>query len=294
MRVVMKNKQLEVSVNTLGAEICSIRDCETQVEYMWQADKKFWKRHAPVLFPFVGSLKEKRYTYQNKTYSMGQHGFARDMEFVVIEQKQDEIWFELTSNETTLENYPFDFILQIGYQLEDRSVKVLYRVINPSKDVMYFSIGAHPAFQCPYDVKDEAYYLRLDHTKKLQVYSLDTKLGVRKAKPQEVKFTYIDSDYAYIKLTKELFAKDALIVEHTNITEASLCYADKTPYITVTFDAPLFGIWSPANTGAPFVCIEPWYGRCDTINSPDELNQKEYVNALNEAECFERSYTLQF
>jgi galactose mutarotase-like enzyme len=294
MKVTMKNKQLEVSVNTMGAEICSVRDCETKEEFMWNADPKYWKRYAPILFPFVGLVRDKQYSYQGKRYQMGQHGFARDMEFQLIEQTEEELWFELNSNATTLENYPFEFKLQLGYQLEERTVKVMYRVINPSKEVMYFSIGAHPAFICPYDENKSAYYVRLNHTKKLESYYLDTKLGVREMDAKEVEFAYIDSEYAYIKLTKELFAKDALIIENTEITEVSLCYEDKTPYVTVEFDAPLFGIWSPANTGAPFVCIEPWYGRCDAINSPEELDKKEYVNKLNPEESFEKSYTITF
>lgn len=292
----MKNKQLEVSVDTRGAEICSIVDCETKEEFMWKADPKFWKRHSPVLFPFVGGLRDRQYLYQGKRYHMGQHGFARDMEFQLIEQAQTEIWFELNSNASTKESYPFDFKLQLGYQLEERTITVLYRVINPSNELLYFSIGGHPAFPCPYDENKEVYYVRLSHTKKLKSYFLDDKIGLRGLEPREVEFAYIDKDYAYIKLTKELFLKDALIIENTQIKEVALCYEDKTPYVTVEFDAPLFGIWSPANinNGAPFVCIEPWYGRCDAINSPEEIEKKDYVNKLNAKESFERSYTITF
>lgn len=293
MKVTMRNKQLEVSIHSYGAEICSIRELETNTEYMWQADPKFWKRHAPVLFPFVGSLKDKKYTYQNQTYSMSQHGFARDMEFRIVEQKEDEVWFELTSNEKTLINYPFEFVLQIGYQLEERSVTVVYRVLNPANKKLLFSIGAHPAFQCNYDGED-TFYLRVNHTKKLFAYYIDQQLGVRLQQPEEVEFAYIDQEYAYLRLTRELFSKDALIIEHTDISEAALCYHDKTPFVNVSFDAPLFGIWSPANTGAPFVCIEPWYGRCDAVDSCDDLTKKEYVKVLEGKEEFTCHYEFHF
>lgn len=294
MKVIMRNHQLEVSVDTLGAEIVSIRDRETQTEYIWQADPKYWKRHAPVLFPFVGSLKEKQYSYQNRTYAMGQHGFARDLEFSLMEEKEEELWFELASDETTLQSYPFEFRLQIGYQLEERSVRVMYRVINPMEDTMYFSIGAHPAFYCPYHKAEKGYYLRLNTSQKIKAYYLDETLGLRQPEAKDVKVHYVDETYSYLKVRNELFANDALIIEDSDINEVCLCSHDKTPFVTVTFDAPLFGLWSPAKKSAPFVCIEPWYGRCDGMDSSKEIDEKEYVNKLKGREIFERNYTMTF
>lgn len=109
MQVVLENEALKVTINSFGAELASIRGKATDTEYLWNADAKFWKRTAPVLFPFVGSLKNKEYHYEGKTYSMGQHGFARDMEFAVDVQMATEAWFSLRSNEETKEKYPFEF-----------------------------------------------------------------------------------------------------------------------------------------------------------------------------------------
>ena len=112
---VRKNLQaLKVTINSFGAELASIRGKETDSEYLWNADAKFWKRSAPVLFPFVGSLKNKEYHYEGKSHPMGQHGFARDMEFAVDVQTATEAWFSLRSNEETKAKYPFEFILKVG------------------------------------------------------------------------------------------------------------------------------------------------------------------------------------
>ena len=104
MQVVLENEALKVTINSFGAELASIWGKATDTEYLWNADAKFWKRTAPVLFPFVGSLKNKEYHYEGKTYSMGQHGFARDMEFAVDVQTATEAWFSLRSNEETKQN----------------------------------------------------------------------------------------------------------------------------------------------------------------------------------------------
>ena len=153
MQVVLENEALKVTINSFGAELASIRGKATDTEYLWNADAKFWKRTAPVLFPFVGSLKNKEYHYEGKTYSMGQHGFARDMEFAVDVQTATEAWFSLQSNEETKAKFPLEFILKIGYELEGKELKVIWQVENPDTKTLYFSIGGHPAFMCPVDEK---------------------------------------------------------------------------------------------------------------------------------------------
>lgn len=163
------NEALKVTINSFGAELASIRGKATDTEYLWNADAKFWKRTAPVLFPFVGSLKNKEYHYEGKTYSMGQHGFARDMEFAVDVQTATEAWFSLQSNEETKAKFPLEFILKIGYELEGKELKVIWQVENPDTKTLYFSIGGHPAFMCPVDEKGKQseYYFKFDTDKDL-------------------------------------------------------------------------------------------------------------------------------
>jgi len=131
----IKNNQLEVTINTKGAELASLKT--SAMEFMWQADPAVWSRHAPILFPIVGRLKDHEYNYENKTYKMGQHGFARDKDFKVIKKSKNSILFELIATSKSKEIYPFDFILQVNYSISEKSLKTEYIVKNPSDKIIY-------------------------------------------------------------------------------------------------------------------------------------------------------------
>ncbi len=289
MDIKLENDLLEVTINSFGAELSSITGKETGTQYLWDADEKFWKRSAPVLFPFVGSLKDKKYTVDGKDYPMGQHGFARDMEFSVVSETNDEAWFELRSNDDTLAKFPFEFVLKIGYKLDGNDIKVTWHVENPGDKELLFSIGGHPAFMCPVteDGKQSDYYLKFDADKAL-TYGLLSSDGLL---DRDDYLLGVDIN-GYCAIDEHMFDKDALIIEHFQASKVSLCTPDKKPYLTVSFDAPLFGLWSPAGKGAPFVCIEPWYGRCDRADFSGELKDREYGNVLAAGEIFEKSYDI--
>ena len=125
MRYVLENDTLRVEIDSFGAELKSVKRKSDDKEYMWYADKKYWGRTSPVLFPFVGNCRNKEYRYGGKTYAIGQHGFARDMEHTMESQTEDTIWFSLHSNEETMEKYPFAFVLKIGYNLTGNELKVM-------------------------------------------------------------------------------------------------------------------------------------------------------------------------
>ena len=153
---VIENEFLKVAVAPHGAELCSIYDKVKQHEAVWQADPAYWNRHAPVLFPFVGKVNEGVYRYKGQSYPMGQHGFARDMEFTLVEETADSITFRLCDNEESRAKYPFAFELTITHRLQGRTVTVEWKVRNPSAtEPLYFSIGGHPAFNCPADAGDK-------------------------------------------------------------------------------------------------------------------------------------------
>ena len=136
----LKNQELTLKISSKGAEMKSLKDNKTNQEYLWHGDSAYWGRTSPVLFPIVGNYREKESVFEGKTYSMSQHGFARDMEFTLESQKEEEIWFELKENEETLKKYPFAFRLHLGYRLDGRSVEVLWKVENPNEKKMYFSM----------------------------------------------------------------------------------------------------------------------------------------------------------
>lgn len=289
MQAVLENDKWKVAINHFGAELCSIVKKETGVEYVWNGDERFWKRSAPVLFPFVGSLKNKEFLYGDKAYPMGQHGFARDMEFSLVSNDGRQAWFSLSSDDTTYEKYPFAFTLEIGYVLTDNTIKVIWRVINEDEKQMYFSIGGHPAFMCPLDGEGRQtdYFIAFDSDENL-VYSKLSENGLVYKKDN-----ILETNGGKMQITEKLFDEDALVVEGGQAHRVSLCKPDGTPYLTVTFDAPLFGLWSPTKKNAPFICIEPWYGRCDSEAFTGTLEEREYGSSLAPHESFEAAFEVQ-
>ena len=143
----ISNEQLTIQVSPHGAELCSI--FANGKEYLWQAAPAFWKRHSPVLFPIVGSVWENQYRNEGIAYTLSQHGFARDMEFTLVSEKEDEVRYHLVSNEETLRKFPFPFCLEIGYRIQGKQIEVIWEVKNTGEKEMYFQIGAHPAFYWP-------------------------------------------------------------------------------------------------------------------------------------------------
>ena len=281
----ISNDKITIQIESMGAELKSLKDIASGREYMWNADPKYWKRTSPVLFPLVGGLKDGVYRLDGKEYPMGQHGFARDMEFRLKSQTAHEIWFTLESDNETLKRYPYQFILELGYELSDRTMIVKWRVKNPADERMYFAIGGHPAFLCPIEngTKQCDYKIRFDT--KAQVFSS----GLENGLVTDNNATYALQD-GVLPITEHLFDGDALVIEHDQAHRVSLVKPDGTDYLTVTFDAPLFGIWSPPKKQAPFICIEPWYGRCDRAGYEGDWKEREWMQMLEGKETFAADY----
>ena len=284
----LKNEQIAITVDSHGAELKSLKKLADDQEYMWCGDAKFWGRTSPVLFPFVGGLKNKEYRFEGKTYSMTQHGFARDMDFELETQTESELWFTLESTEETLARYPFPFILNLGYRLEGSTVAVLWKVENPSEKQMYFSIGGHPAFNCPLTegTKQSDYSVSFADTDEI----VSTRISEEGLATGCMDIYHLAD--GHLSLTSNLFDHDALVIEDHQTDTVALCRKDGTPYLTVKMEAPLFGIWSPPGKNAPFVCIEPWYGRCDDEYFDGDLTEREWGSKLAPHQTFEASYTI--
>ena len=286
--VTLVNDIIAVSVKEHGAELCSIRKGE--VEYLWQADPAFWARHSPVLFPIVGAVWEGKYRVDGKEYPMGQHGFARDMDFTLVNQTETEVRFRLESSEETLAKYPWPFVLEIAYRVHENKVDVIWEVTNPGEADMPFQIGAHPAFYYPdYDkeTKDRGFF-SFDRTKGIE-YILISEKGCAET---GVKYPMELKD-GKLPLDTSSFDRDAFIIEDSQVKKVTLHRQDGTPWLSMSFDAPLVGLWSPPGKNAPFICIEPWYGRCDRAHFQGEYKDKDWVNTLAPGEKFSSVYTIE-
>jgi galactose mutarotase-like enzyme len=266
----------------------SLKGLATGAEYLWKGDPVYWGRTAPVLFPFVGGVYEKQFRTKGQTYPMGQHGFARDMDFTLLSQTEDAIWFVLESNEETLQRYPYAFILKLGYELKEQGVRVIWQVENPGTEDLPFSIGGHPAFNCPIDEgKAQTDYLLSFDAKESIVSTRLSGSGLA----TEARDEYM-LQKGYLPITEDLFDKDALVVEHDQAHQVSLCRQDGEPYLSVTMSAPLFGVWSPPKKKAPFICIEPWYGRCDAEGFTGDLTERTWAQTIAPGETWQADFTI--
>lgn len=291
MRYTLENETLAVEIDSFGAEVKSVKRKSDGFEYMWQADPKYWGRTSPVLFPFVGVPKDKEYRYAGKTYPMGQHGFARDMEFEPECVEDTRIWFVLHATEETLAKYPFAFRLHIGYELYRNEVKVLWKVENTDDKPMYFSIGAHPAFRCPIHGEENklGYGLKFGGLTTELHHHGNTSEGLAIMDDQ-----VLPLDDGVVKFTPGFFDTCTYMVEGKQTGAVSLLDNEGEAYVTVHFDTPLFAVWSPEKKEAPFVCIEPWFGRCDAVDFDGTLETRAYENKLAEDGVFEAEYTMEF
>ena len=289
MEFCLKNGNVEATVCSKGAELISLK--RDGKEYMWNAEPAYWNRHAPILFPFVGSLKEKQYRYGGKTYEMGQHGFARDMEFALLTRTDTKLVMALSETEETMKKYPFRFLLEISYELRGDSLLIGWRVKNTGEKTLYFSIGGHPAFNCPMEGKGKQseYMLRfMKEDKPLQeIISAVIEGGF--VGEDTLEFGLEDG---YLPVTPDLFDTDTIVLEDGQTDTVSLCDPEGREYVRVDFDMPLVGIWTPIQKNAPFLCIEPWCGRCDDADFTGELPEKRWGNALEAGEVFEKEYTI--
>ena len=284
----ISNKQLTIQVSPHGAELCSI--VANGKEYLWQADPAFWKRHSPVLFPIVGSVWENEYRNEGIPYTLTQHGFARDMEFTLISEKEDEVRYRLVSNEETLHKYPFPFCLEICSRIQGQNIEVMWKVNNTGDNEMYFQIGAHPANYWPeFDASNsERGFFRFDKENGLK-YILISEKGC--ADPStEYSLELTDG---LLPLDTHTFDKDALILENEQVRKVTLYNKEKLAYLSLHFNAPVVGLWSPPAKNAPFVCIEPWYGRCDRAHYTGEYKDKDWMQHLQPEEIFQGGYTIE-
>jgi galactose mutarotase-like enzyme len=273
----ISNEWLSVKINLLGAELQSIENVKDHYEYLWQGNPEYWSRKAPVLFPIVGKLLDDEYYVDEKIYNMKQHGFARDHVFTLYSQDQNSLAFELKETKDTLEHYPYKFSLIIKYTLEKNNLTISYKVSNFSEKTMPFSIGGHPAF----NMTQNSYLVF--NERQLKSYQVESR-GINK------KEKIIELQKGQLPLKQSTFEKDALIFK--DIYDVK--FVQENHSIHLLCDGfPYLGVWSKPS-GAPFVCLEPWYGLGDLIDHDKNIYHKEGINTLDSKQNFNCNYTLKF
>lgn len=280
MNTTISNSTLKASIKSAGAELFSLKDNQNK-EYIWEGNPDFWSKHSPILFPIVGTLKNNTYTANGNEYELSRHGFARDMEFQLVEKTENSAVFSLQSNEETLKKYPFEFELQLIYTLENTSLKIEYVVINKGDSKMPFSIGAHPAIALPESF--ESYSFKFEKEENLQYNLLENDLISNKTETLKTTENVVPLHY-------KLFENDALVFKTLESNSLTILENSK-PYVQVDFeDFPSLGIWTKDQ--APFICIEPWFGYSDTADNSGDLFQKEGILTLEADQTFHSQFSI--
>jgi len=286
MEIYIENEHLRASFSAKGAELQHLCGVDSGTEYLWRGDPAYWPKFSPVLFPIVGAIRDNQYRYQGKVYTLPRHGFARDMVFEVTKPNDLELLFTLRHSEQTLKVYPFPFTLSIRYQLSAATLTCCYEVSNPADNVLWFSIGGHPAFAAPLNNEGRYsdYFLTFDADDILTFYPIqDNFLS------DETSTLVLQDKKLFLK--HELFYKDALVFKDLKSRSISLMNNRNYNGINFKFDNfPYFGIWAARD--ADFVCLEPWCGIADTQEPYQDLSEKEGMNCLASGEVWTRSWQI--
>lgn len=271
---------LKIESKRAGAELTSVK--LDGKEMLHQGE--IWNRHAPILFPIVGKLKNDETKINGKIYHMKQHGFARDMEFRELEKNDVRHKYVLESNIETLEKFPFKFSLYVTHIVEEDTLETEYKVVNKDERQMIFGLGGHPAFICDYS--SGKYKIEFENKEdNIKFMSLSDGLILEKETPNILKDNCI-------KLNKDSFINDAIIMKNIKSNKVYLKENEKK---VLEFDFtgfPYLGLW--AKIGAPFVCIEPWMNTADKVNTDGKLESKENILKLMPNEDFKCSYKVKF
>lgn len=283
---VMENEWLKVSVSDKGAEIRSIYDKKKGREVIWTGDPAYWKGQAPVLFPFVGKVSGGSYTYKGQKYSIKQHGFARDMDFEPVSTTVDETVHRLAATEETKSLYPFDFELEIVHRLKENRVTVEWHVKNTGDKTMYFSIGGHPGFLVG---KRTGCLITFDGQEELTRSIINLETGCMDISRTEI----LKLKNGVYEVEPHSFDVDALVFDNSQVKKVGIVSAGGEKLVTMYCpDALSVGVWSQPQEDTPFICLEPWIGRCDNDGFDGELKDKYNEQVLKAGACFDAAYDL--
>ena len=244
----IKNNSLQVEISEKAAEVHAFKKIDDDYNYVWCGDSNYWSGRNPILFPQVCSNRDKTFKIEGIKYQTGNHGFARNSIFELVDQKDDELTLSLKDNEDTYKQYPFHFELLVNYKLIDNSLSITYTIKNNSDKIMPFGFGLHPAFACKHNYEDTKVVFNIEE----------------------------DNCGKELIISKELFDKyPTYHIFNNKSTKATLITGDKQ--ISVEYPGfKIFAVWSKGD----FVCLEPWMNLCP--EDPEiELKDREGTLFLN-------------
>ncbi len=275
---------LKIEVSEKGAELTSIKFNDKEILH---DGKKYWDRQAPILFPTVGRLRDNKTIIDNKEYEIPQHGFAKDMEFDLIEETDNAKVYMTKSDNNTLEMYPFEFEIYVAYIIQKDTLTVKYKVINKDKKDMIFGIGGHPGFKL--DFPQEEYYFELNRKENNPEF-MEVEGNYISNKPAE----NILKDNKIIEIQEDSFVNDAIMMKKLKSDKIILKQKkDNKKILEFNFkDFPILAIWSMPK--APFICLEPWFNYADRVEETGYFKDKEGIITLKTNEEFSCKFSIKF
>lgn len=275
-----ENNNFTLAVKEMGAELNSLKSKKSGFEFIWDGNEEYWYGQSPILFPIIGRLLDDKYRLNGCEYTMPKHGIVRKKPFTLVESTNDSLTFVQTDDEESINIYPYKFELKVKFTLTDNGLIVDHTVTNKSDSVMYYSFGAHPAFNC--EIGD---YLEFNKDTVLTTERIDHDSILI-----EEKFP-VDMNDNKVIITKDIFNDDALILSNYNSDIVTLKSNNHNRQIKFNFKSPLLGVW--AKPGAPYVCIEPWWGVNDNYDKKDDLSQKRDIMALEPSKSEKFSWSVE-
>lgn len=284
----IKNSGFTAKIDSMGAQLVSLRGAGG-FEYLWVGDPKYWREHAPILFPIVGALRENRAKLNGQWIEMAQHGFAKRSEFDLKEQGEGSIALTLRASGDTRAIYPFDFSLTVTYTLTEKGIDTRFTVENTGRAFLPYCIGGHPGFNLPIDgdAAFEDYTIQFEKDEDQSCPVIDTSARLIDWTRQGFRLAGKE-----IPLQHSLFYGDALVFDGLNSSKVRIVNKQSGKGVEMDFTGfPMLGIWSAANDG-PYVCLEPWTGCATLTTEGDEFEEKKGMARLALGEKAEHSFSV--
>jgi galactose mutarotase-like enzyme len=281
---------LQARIAPLGAELQSLR--RGTDEFLWQPQAGVWQQTAPWLFPFIGRMKDGGYLHRGQRYAMPLHGFAAKLPFDVLEQSPSHARLELLSSPATRQHFPFAFSLRVQYRLEADGLRIDVELGNERAEPLPFALGFHPGFALPLQAGEglDAWSLQFEQPEADEVWRLCSEpppYGLLNVDGEPMSWT----TPACLQLRGDLFARDALFFKQIRSRWVALVHRERGERLRLHLGgAPQLGLW--ARPGAPYVCIEPWWGHDDDADASIVLAEKRQLLALQAGRLFAKSFVL--
>lgn len=287
MTVVLSYDQLELTVNTHGAEMTRLYNKTSGLEYLCEKEKPVWQEQAPILFPIIGNLKEGYYLYQGKKYFCNTHGFAKNSEFSILEKTDNSVSLVLCNTPSTAESFPFEFSLKITYTICDASVCVMSEITNKGQETLICSLGFHPGFRCPLANKKEASDYRISFKTPFSASRIIMENGLI--------FSIEQNGWTKdsVPVSEDLFSDGVIGLTDLNTKTVRLWCENNPHFVELEFeDYPVLALWAPSTEPITYVCIEPRYGLQDFADCNNDLTQKKGCMTISPLSSIKLQYII--